>query len=161
MNTKGEAVRFLGFVLTMATSSHNLTTIIILQYKVRAKHRFSADRISFFERVPVYGEFKVRKLRIEERVGNASKSDGKSFFERAYHNDSQAYRLQISTERKGARGVKQDLAGAIRRKRPRNVRKCKKTLGTPGMRLCARNSAGNGRKASEKTELQATAEVAF
>ena len=59
------------------------------------------------------------------RVGNTSESDGKSFFRKG-DSDSQANRLQISTERKGACGVKQDPAGAIRRKRLRNVRKCKK-----------------------------------
>ena len=93
---------FSGFALTISASFLALATIIILQYKVRSKHRLLPFEFSFSKACLYTVNSKCERSDLKVRVGNASESDEKSFFERAYHNDSQANRLQILTERKGA-----------------------------------------------------------
>lgn len=99
---EGQVVRFLGFVLTILASFLALVTIIILQYKVCSKHRLLPFEFSFSKKCLYTVNSKCERSDLKMRVGNASESDEKSFFERAYHNDLQANRLQILTEQKGA-----------------------------------------------------------
>ena len=77
---EGQVVRFLGFVLKISASFFNLATIIILQQKVRSKHRLLPFEFSFSKKCLYTVNSKCERSDLKMRVGNASESDGKSFF---------------------------------------------------------------------------------